>query len=119
MVDSVPRNYLPYINRDPGLYVNNYDDVTCIMMDLANSTAFCVNNSPRNTASVYYDVHRIAKEVVLEVYPFVYIHELIGDAVFLVVNASFMVRALRRKILWGNVGPTSVSAGNCPVSAMT
>mmetsp|Transcript_39399 Transcript_39399/g.75484 ORF Transcript_39399/g.75484 Transcript_39399/m.75484 type:complete len:423 (-) Transcript_39399:115-1383(-) len=92
MVDSVPRNYLPYINRDPGLYVNNYDDVTCIMMDLANSTAFCVNNSPRNTASVYYDVHRIAKEVVLEVYPFVYIHELIGDAVFLVVNASFMVK---------------------------
>eukprot|EP00241_Pyramimonas_parkeae_P001888 CAMPEP_0114244256 /NCGR_PEP_ID=MMETSP0058-20121206/11239_1 /TAXON_ID=36894 /ORGANISM="Pyramimonas parkeae, CCMP726" /LENGTH=483 /DNA_ID=CAMNT_0001357177 /DNA_START=355 /DNA_END=1806 /DNA_ORIENTATION=- len=110
MVESVPRCYLRYINEEPGLYVNDYDDVTCIMMDLANSTNFCVANSARDTAAVYFDVHKIAKRLVLDVYPYVYIHELIGDAVFLVVNASFMVTNLAKPGMLAMHVATSIQA---------
>jgi len=99
LVESVPREFMGFINQEPGLHVKDYKNVTCIMLDIAGSQELCLEQGPLATAGMFFDVHKIAKEVVLQMYPFVYIHELVGDSVFLVVNASFMVNHLDKPTL--------------------
>lgn len=73
--------------------VKTYDNVVCVMMDISNSTNFTnQNNEPVRTAKMYYDVYNIVKYHVLQYYPYIYIHELLGDSIFLIVNAPFMIR---------------------------
>ena len=69
-----------------------YDNVVCVMMDISNSTNFTNQNHPIRTAKMYYDVYSIVKYHVLQYYPYIYIHELLGDSIFLIVNAPFMVK---------------------------
>lgn len=69
-----------------------YDNVVCVMMDVSNSTNFTNQNDPIRTAKMYYDIYNIVKYEVLQYYPYIYIHELLGDSIFLIVNAPFMVK---------------------------
>jgi len=69
-----------------------YDNVVCVMMDISNSTYFTNQNDPIHTARMYYNVYNIVKFHVLEYYPYIYIHELLGDSIFLIINAPFMIK---------------------------
>ena len=73
-----------------------YDNVVCVMMDISNSTTFTNQNDPIETAKMFYNVYNIVKCHVLQYYPYIYIHELLGDSIFLIVNAPFMVKNTRR-----------------------
>eukprot|EP00933_Yihiella_yeosuensis_P071147 TRINITY_DN7933_c3_g1_i1.p1 TRINITY_DN7933_c3_g1~~TRINITY_DN7933_c3_g1_i1.p1 ORF type:complete len:506 (+),score=75.89 TRINITY_DN7933_c3_g1_i1:137-1654(+) len=91
VLHCVPRGFAQHINAAPGLHVREYEDVICIMMDIANSTSFAVNHSPAKMAELFHEVHEVVnREVQTEVFPYAYIHEIIGDSVLLVVNGGFM-----------------------------
>lgn len=90
---SVPVGFQKFIGRRPSIDVQHYDGVTCIMMDIAGSTAFADLHSPEVMAELFHKVFVIAERVVLEeAFPFAYIHEVVGDSLLLLVNAGFMVR---------------------------
>lgn len=72
--------------------VETYDNIVCVMMDISNSTNFTNQNDPVRTAKMYYDVYNIVKYHILQYYPYIYIHELLGDSIFLIVNAPFMIK---------------------------
>lgn len=94
---TVPVRYERFIHQPAGLHVDDYADVTCIMMDIANSTAFALSVSPMAMARLLHSVFVIAQDVVMrEAFPYAYIHEVLGDSIFILVNADFMVRYPRR-----------------------
>lgn len=91
--DTIPDHYKKFINESPGKqHLEECEDITCVIMDLGRSTEYVVQHGGRKMANVLTKVYQIAANCVLELYPFVYVHELIGDSVFLVVNAPFMVK---------------------------
>lgn len=91
--DTIPDYYKKFINESPGKqHLEDCEDVTCVIMDLSGSTEYVVKQGGRKMANILTKVYQIAANCVLELYPFVYVHELIGDSVFLVVNAPFMVK---------------------------
>lgn len=90
---SIPNAFVDNFCIDGSLKVQKYHNTVCVMMDIANSTDF-VNRSgdPLKIAELYYDIYKIAKNSVLQYYPYIYIHELLGDSIFLIVNAPFMIK---------------------------
>lgn len=91
--DTIPDYYKKFINESPGKqHLEDCEDITCVIMDLSGSTEYVVKQGGRKMANILGKVYQIAANCVLELYPFVYVHELIGDSVFLVVNAPFMVK---------------------------
>lgn len=89
---SIPESFLSK-SRIGDRYVESYESVTCVMMDLSNSTVFCNRNNPMRVAEMYYEIYKIVKASVVEYYPYIYIHELLGDSIFLIVNAPFMIKS--------------------------
>lgn len=73
--------------------LKNYANVTCVLMDLSSSTEF-VSTHPDGCemANMLANLYREALDEVIPFYPYVYIHELTGDSVFLVVNGPWMVK---------------------------
>lgn len=61
-------------------------------MDLCGSTEYIYNNTDESAAILMKTIFEISRKHIVEMYPFVYIHELIGDCVFLIVDAPYMVR---------------------------
>jgi len=90
---TVPLGFGHYINDKPGCHVQDFDDVTCVMMDLAGSTRFSQSQPPSVMAELFHRMYTIANAVVLqEAFPFAYIHEIVGDSLLLLANAGFMAR---------------------------
>lgn len=94
LLDTVPYKYKRFIGSDKTC-LSRCDNVTCVIMDLYNSTWF-VNTydlTGKRIAEVLAAVYNIVKREIMSMYPFMYIHELIGDSVFIVTNASFFVNS--------------------------
>ncbi len=88
---QVPKKYLCSIGNKLEFNVDQYSDVICIMMDVANSTEYCKFVTPREIALIYYQVNKIAEEYINKYfYPYAYVHETCGDCLFIVVNADFI-----------------------------
>ncbi|CAJ1402087.1 unnamed protein product [Effrenium voratum] len=78
--NSVPRGFGQYIRREPGLHLADAQEAACIMTDIANSTSFSKQQSPRVMAELLHKVYVTASTVVeKEALPYVYIHEVVGD----------------------------------------
>eukprot|EP00928_Gymnodinium_smaydae_P075076 TRINITY_DN58098_c0_g1_i1.p1 TRINITY_DN58098_c0_g1~~TRINITY_DN58098_c0_g1_i1.p1 ORF type:complete len:419 (+),score=85.37 TRINITY_DN58098_c0_g1_i1:27-1283(+) len=93
LLHTIPRGYESYINAWPKCHVSEFDDVICVMMDIAGSTQFSVNRPPRLMAELLCKANQIVHEIVLrDAFPYCYVHELVGDSMLLIVNAGFMAR---------------------------
>jgi len=93
VLHTVPLGFGRFINAKPGVHVQEFEEVICVMMDIAGSTKFSRSKLPRVMAELYHRMYVIANSVALqEAFPFVYIHEIVGDSLLLLVNAGFMVR---------------------------
>jgi len=93
LLHTVPRGYEAFINQAPGMHVNDYSDVICIMIDISGSTEYATSVQPQDMATLMHDVYMAVNNIILrEVFPYAYIHEICGDSLLLVVNAGFMVR---------------------------
>jgi class 3 adenylate cyclase len=93
LADTIPDYYKKFINESPGKqHLEECPNITCVIMDLSGSTEFVVKHGGQKMGTILGQVYQIAANCVLELYPYVYVHELIGDSVFLVVNAPFMVK---------------------------
>ena len=93
LADTIPDNYKKFINESPGKqHLEECERLTCVIMDLSGSTEYVVKHGGKKMANILAKVYQISANCVLELYPFVYVHELIGDSVFLVVNAPFMIK---------------------------
>lgn len=90
--DTIPVSYQSFIGESPGRIHLEECDVTCVVMDLSNSTSFVVKHGGTKLAGVLGKLYKIVMQHVIQMYPFVYVHELLGDSVFLVVNAPFMIK---------------------------
>jgi class 3 adenylate cyclase len=90
-IDAVPNNCIRCLGSD-AFITKNYNDVTCIMMDICGSTEYVRRNTDENAAMLMRTIFDISRKHIVEMYPFVYIHELIGDCVFIIVDAPYMVR---------------------------
>ncbi|CAJ1436265.1 unnamed protein product [Effrenium voratum] len=89
--NSVPRGFGQYIRREPGLHLADAQEAACIMTDIANSTSFSKQQSPRVMAELLHKVYVTASTVVeKEALPYVYIHEVVGDSLLLLCNSEFM-----------------------------
>lgn len=96
--DAIPRLQLKYIGcKHERAHIGDFNDVTCVMMDLADSTQFVTKHSGKTMASVLSKVYDITTKIVLEFHPFVYVHEITGDSVFIVIDAPFMVKGASSK----------------------
>jgi len=93
IVSTVPHGFGRFINDKPGLHVRDFNDVTCVMMDVAGSTRFSQSQPPSVMAELFHRIYVIANAVVMqEAFPFAYIHEIVGDSLLLLINAGFMVQ---------------------------
>jgi len=93
ILNTVPHGFGKHINERPGMHVRDFDDVTCVRMDVAGSTRFSRSRPPSVMAELFHRMYVIANAVLLqEAFPFAYIHEIVGDSLLILVNASFMVR---------------------------
>jgi class 3 adenylate cyclase len=92
--DTIPTDYKCFIGSDH-YHVQEYDNVTCIMMDVCESTDFVRRKGGGHMAAMLQRIYEIANSCVIEMYPFVYVHELIGDCVFVIAHAPFMVKTTR------------------------
>lgn len=96
--DAIPQLQLKYIGcKHERAHIGDFDNVTCVMMDLADSTQFVTKHSGKTMASVLSKVYDITTNIVLEFHPFVYVHEITGDSMFLVIDAPFMVKGASSK----------------------
>lgn len=93
LLDTVPQKYTPFIGSESNC-LSLFNNVTCVIMDLCNSTCFVNSCDPfgKRIALVLSGVYNIVKREILCMYPYMYVHELIGDSVFVVFNAGFFVR---------------------------
>jgi PAS domain S-box-containing protein len=89
---NCPAKYLKYINNVPEYHVDQYDNVVCIMMDLANSTEKTLSKLPEEISLLHHNIIKNITTTVEKYNPYVYIHEICGDSVFILVNAPFMHR---------------------------
>ena len=86
----VPKQYLEYINSKPEFHVDDYNDVICVMMDLANSTSYTNLVDEKELARVYYNIYKKAtNSIIMHSHPYAYIHETCGDSIFILVNSPF------------------------------
>lgn len=93
LLNTVPLGFGRYINDKPDCHVRDFEDVMCVMMDVAGSTRFSQSKPASVMAELFHQMYVIANSVVLqEAFPFAYIHEIVGDSLLLLVNAGFMVR---------------------------
>lgn len=90
-IDAIPNKYTSLLGTN-SFTIKNYENVTCIMMDVCGSTEYICNHTDENAAIMMKNMFEISRKHIVEMYPFVYIHELIGDCVFLIVDAPYMVR---------------------------
>ena len=90
-IDAIPKKYLNCLGSNT-VKTNKYNDVTCVMMDICGSTEYIHNNTDDNAAILMRTIFQISRKHIIDMYPFVYIHELIGDCIFLIVDAPYMVR---------------------------
>ncbi|CAJ1402086.1 unnamed protein product [Effrenium voratum] len=89
----IPRGFEQFIRQKPGLHLTDTQEAACIMTDLANTTSFAAQASPRQMAELLHKVYVTASSVVeQEALPYVYIHEVVGDSLLLLCNAEFMAR---------------------------
>ncbi len=87
----VPQKYLQYLDSQPTFHVDKYENVVCIMMDIANSTEICAEIDACEIANIYHNIYKIASTYVnTHYYPYAYIHETCGDSLFIVVNAEYI-----------------------------
>lgn len=90
-IDAIPSNYISCLGSNT-FRTKQYDDVTCVMMDVCGSTEYIYNNTDIDAAILMKRIFEISRNHIIDMYPFVYIHELIGDCVFLIVDAPYMVK---------------------------
>lgn len=91
--DSMPKLQLKHIGHNPErVYIGDFENVTCVFMDLQNSTEFVTKHGGKTLAMVLSKSYDITLKNVLNFHPFVYVHELTGDSIFLVIDAHFMVK---------------------------
>eukprot|EP00931_Biecheleriopsis_adriatica_P090687 TRINITY_DN64629_c0_g1_i1.p1 TRINITY_DN64629_c0_g1~~TRINITY_DN64629_c0_g1_i1.p1 ORF type:complete len:422 (+),score=38.95 TRINITY_DN64629_c0_g1_i1:71-1336(+) len=94
LTQAVPKLFREDLHGDTAVNVKDYNDVVCIMLDVAGSTRFAVSHAPRVMAELFHQMYIITEDLVLRtMYPYGYIHEVVGDSILLVVNAGFMVPA--------------------------
>ncbi|CAE8698051.1 unnamed protein product, partial [Polarella glacialis] len=94
VLHTVPRGFEGFINARPALHTQDYEDVVCIMIDIAGSTRYAQLQPPHIMAELFHKVYMIVNSIVERtVFPFAYIHELVGDSVLIIVNAGFMCRS--------------------------
>lgn len=89
--DTIPMEYKEFIGSDEQC-IRDYDHVTCIFMDVCESTDFVRRRGGTQIAGMFRRIYEMANRCVMDLYPFVYVHELIGDSVFIIANAPFMVK---------------------------
>jgi len=88
---SVPRGFGRFLHQAPKSHLVDCQEVACIMTDVANTTRFAASQPPRVMAELLHKVYVTADTVVQrEAYPYVYIHEAVGDSLLLLCNADFM-----------------------------
>ncbi len=88
---QVPKKYLCSVGNKLEFNVDQYSDVICIMMDVANSTEYGKHATPLEIALLYFQINKIAEEYINKYfYPYAYVHETCGDCLFIVVNADFI-----------------------------
>ena len=71
LLHTVPRGFEQYINRPPGMHVHDYQDVMCVMMDVAGSTEYARKiGSARKMAELMHDAYEAVNHAILrEVFP--------------------------------------------------
>lgn len=106
---TCPKDFLKYINGKNEYNVHTYDNVICIMMDMANSTYYTASHTSCDTSLLYFRIMRIVDNILQDYSPYVYIHETVGDAIFILVNTPFVRRHNKPYELAINVSKTLVS----------
>lgn len=92
LFDTIPRKYQRYLGRNKNdMMIDEYNAVTCVFMDLYGTYPFMKKHGNHEMACVYQKLYNITMKHIIELYPFVYVHELVGDTIFMVVNAPFMI----------------------------
>lgn len=87
----IPIEFIQHINGKPSMNVQNYNQVICIMMDVAGSTTYAVNYGSTAMATMLHGVYQYTYNIIMSHFlPYVYIHETVGDSIFLIINADFM-----------------------------
>ena len=89
-----PEKYLPSIMKgslcDIDFNVDLYNDIIILFIDIANSTEFTQNHTPTEIALLYHETFGKITQIIYHYYfPFAYVHETIGDAVLILINAPW------------------------------
>jgi class 3 adenylate cyclase len=88
-IDSpfVPKQYLQFINNEPTVHIENYENVCCLMFDLANSTPYVISHTPRQVALLFHNMYVIVHNILSKnFFPYIRLHETCGDNFFMLVN---------------------------------
>eukprot|EP00873_Tetraselmis_striata_P030000 jgi/Tetstr1/450264/TSEL_037300.t1 len=65
LLHTVPRGYEAFINQAPGMHVNDYSDVICIMIDISGSTEYATSVQPQDMATLMHDVYMAVNNIIL------------------------------------------------------
>lgn len=90
-IDSplVPNEYMRYINNKASFHIKQYNNVCCLLLDMANSTRYANTVSCAELALLFHNLYKRVENIVLKYYfPYVVIHETCGDNFFLLVNSD-------------------------------
>ncbi len=90
-VDSplVPNEYMKFINNKASFHIKQYNNICCLMFDIANSTPFVNLSSSSEVALLFHNLYKEVDKIIMRYFfPFVNIHETCGDNFFLLVNIN-------------------------------
>lgn len=120
LLHTVPLGFGRYIQAAPGLHISDYSDVICVMMDICGSTLHANAVKSREMAELMHKTYMVVNDVVLhKVFPYAYIHEIVGDSVLLMVNADFMVRVSRALLCESFIHPFLFQQRNRFIGGLT
>lgn len=84
---QVPDDFKRYVNSFPAFHIKEYTHTICVLFDLCNSCMFGVNTNNICIAKMYYEMIKIVHQILYdEYYPYVFIHETVGDSILLLAN---------------------------------
>jgi len=90
---NVPIEFQKYLHTEAEVHVEEYKHVICLMMDIAGSTQYAIENKGEAMAKLLHSMYNIVNNVITKhFFPLVYIHETVGDSILLIIDAPFMPR---------------------------
>lgn len=97
LLDTIPIEYQAYIGQNK-IITHSYENIVCVMLDLANSTEYAFKNGENEIAVLLTIFYQKTFKLICKYHPYIYIHEICGDAIFIVANAPFMTTHIIKSI---------------------